>query len=279
MTEGWEMTKRGILIVPSILALIGFAGHSPTASAAQFHSSSQQPPSILLSTLDTSNRADGWDRGGRYRGYRHGHRRYDDNIDAGDVIAGVLLIGGALAVVNAISNSADNNRDRYPYPRDTRDYPDERYRPSPVGGPMYSDGMQRAIEGCVSEVERTSRIATIDTASRSGAGWSIGGELRDGESFHCEIDGSGRIRDVDFGRGTMRDYDDRQPYSVNYDRPSDDYYAQARSRYGTGSPDIRTQDGAPATSWDEGEEVRGWERGEGDDRYDTADGPTLASAD
>ena len=47
-----------------------------------------------------------------WRGYRH-----RDRVDAGDVLAGVLIIGGIAAIASAASNSSRN-----------RDYRDDRYR-------------------------------------------------------------------------------------------------------------------------------------------------------
>ncbi len=62
-----------------------------------------------------------------------GHRRYrhrrDRGVDAGDVLAGILIIGGIAAIANAAKGSSE----RYPT-RDSR-YPEPRR-----GGVSYDDG-------------------------------------------------------------------------------------------------------------------------------------------
>jgi hypothetical protein len=65
------------------------------------------------------------------------YRDRGDNIDAGDVIAGALIIGGIAAVAGAIDNNRDERRERN-Y-RD-RDYRDDDYRERDYRDGGYGDG-------------------------------------------------------------------------------------------------------------------------------------------
>lgn len=116
-----------------------------------------------------------------------------DKIDAGDVIAGALIIGGIAAI--ASSASKDRYRDGYRY-RDNR----------------YGHGnSHRAVERCVRAVERDARragyrfaeVTEIRDVDRERRGWEVEGRLV-----------------VEEGRGWgYRDdrYRDRYRHRVSYD--------------------------------------------------------------
>ncbi len=158
------------------------------------------------------------------------HRRWRRNRDvgAGDVLAGVLILGGIAAIASAANRSRDRVEDypgRYPYPEDRR------YR-SGTPGSYQSRGMDRAVEMCVTEVERgRDRIVSVDSAARTGEGWFVSGELEDSAPFTCRIGNDGRISDIDVGDGA---YDDGVP-DARYDAASvdeqyeDDVYFRARA--------------------------------------------------
>lgn len=150
-------------------------------------------------------------RWGRYRGR--------DRVDVGDVLAGVLIIGGIAAIASAASKNRDE-RNRYP-----ETYPDERQRYRQGDWRADGSGLERAVDMCVDEIERgPERVEVVDNASRTGEGWMVSGALDTGAGFNCRIDNNGRIRDVDLG-GSRADY---APYGE--DRQwSDDYYARARA--------------------------------------------------
>jgi hypothetical protein len=160
--------------------------------------------------------------------WHHG-RHHGDGIDGGDLLAGVLILGGIAAIASAASKDDSDNEYREPYP-----YPDERpeYRPeyaprapSPdyVGG-----GIDSAVDMCVGQVERgNENVASVDNAARTGDGWRISGQLGSGGGFSCWIDNDGRIRNVDLDTG---DYQ-----GASYDAPADgqwrdEDYAAARER-------------------------------------------------
>src|SRR5690606_28171444 len=93
-----------------------------------------------------------------YGDWGHHHRHRGGGVDAGDVFAGLLIIGGIAAIASAASKQNRDQRERdvrYPAP-DYRepsgrygDYPDDRAPPG-YGGV----GLNEAVDTCVGEVER-----------------------------------------------------------------------------------------------------------------------------
>lgn len=173
-----------------------------------------QLPAVSVYKSDDVN-ADGW--------RRHRHR---DGIDAGDVLAGVLIIGGIAAIASAASNSS---RDR--------DYRDDRYRDDyryrsrddqanyRRGDSRYTSGsgIDNAVNLCVGAIERDVRVGSVDSVDRDASGWLVTGTIYNGDGFSCRIDGNGRVDGISFGRGTAA------PYSgASTDRQWDDErYRQA----------------------------------------------------
>lgn len=155
-----------------------------------------QQPAVTVFKSDDVN-ADG------YRRYRH-----RDRVDAGDVIAGVLILGGIAAVASAVSS---NSRDR-DY-RNTRYPSDNRYRTSDSRIDYRGDtrsnagsGIDNAVNMCVSAIERDVRVASVDGVERNASGWLVTGSIYNGYAFSCRIDGSGRIDGIDYGRGAAVPY-------------------------------------------------------------------------
>jgi len=131
--------------------------------------------------------ADGWRR---YRRHR------DRGIDAGDVIAGVVVVG-ALAALIGSANRSSRDRDRY---EDRRvRYDDRRDRG------YESRGIEGAVDMCVDQVEyRDNRVENVDRADRSASGWTVSGTLSDGERWTCSIDNAGEVRSIDYGRAAYQ---------------------------------------------------------------------------
>lgn len=148
----------------------------------------------------------GWG-GGWNRGWR-GHR--DRGIDGGDVLAGILVIGGIAAIASAANRSQQERREReagYPdarYPdRDSRDD----YRRGSAGygydrggaDARYaaSRGMESAVDSCVDEVQRSDRdVYSVDEVGREGDGWRVTGRTVNDRPFDCSVDRDGRISRV-----------------------------------------------------------------------------------
>ncbi len=261
------------LSLPPFLASLGMA--LPVQAATPDRAA--VPASSPLSVLGDAGKVHGWDRGRNHYRYRHG--RHDDGFDLGDVITGILVIGGAVAVANAISDNADDDRpsypDRYPYPRDANSFPYDEHTPDPV-----HDGqaeMARAIDRCIADVEREERIATVDVASRVLNGWTVEGVLRSGGLYRCEVDSFGDIRNVSVDGRELSSWNNEARQTSSYEREDDDYYARARARQGIGSPDPRSSNSEPADEWIGDSDAQDWQRGQTDDRYQTSGDAEIAS--
>jgi hypothetical protein len=152
-------------------------------------------------------------------------RRDRDDIDAGDVVAGVVILGAIAAIAGAAKNRRD--RDRYERP-----YPDADYgyqRPD-------SRGIDRAVDMCVGEVERgQERVGSVDSATRSGEGWHVSGELESGAAYSCTIGNDGRISDVNVG---SYGYGTAPAEAVPDGQYGDDYYSRARENQRSAEPTV-----------------------------------------
>ena len=166
-----------------------------------------------LSLMATPAMARGWH-----------HRGHDRGIDAGEIFAGLLIIGGIAAVATAASNANKNKREqdyrdpesrdsqsRYPTDQDYRDYRAERDRSGGYGqepDDRYAErgaaddwrgavSMDAAVDVCAAELERGNRrIGAVDTVSRENTGYRVEGQMSDGREYSCTVDGDGRIRRV-----------------------------------------------------------------------------------
>lgn len=144
--------------------------------------------------------------------WHRGHRYHGNGVDGGDILAGLLIVGGIAAIASAASRSSEPARHpAYDYPGgpDTGspgyrgpDHPgaqDEAYGDTPaasgyVGG---SAGFDGAVDACTSEIERSSRhIGSVDNVRRMGERYSVEGRLDDGHGYACSIDDTGQIRSV-----------------------------------------------------------------------------------
>ena len=135
-----------------------------------------------------------------------------DGIDAGEIIAGAVILGGLAAIL-----SSDRDRDDY---RDRnyrdRDYRAGRYRDryDRRGYRQRRGNGQRAIEKCIRAVERDARragyryadVTQINDVDRERRGWEIEGRL--------VVDGSRSYRGNRYGNR----YNNRRGYARNGDR-------------------------------------------------------------
>jgi len=167
---------------------------------------------------------------------RDRHHRDRGGVDGGDILAGVLILGGIAAIASAASKS-DNSRTDYPYeePYDNRPIYNE-----PQG--YMGNGIDNAVDMCVNEIERgNDRVAAVDNAARTSDGWQVSGQMSAGGNFSCAIDNNGRIRNLDVGGGyygaSSGQYDNYSAGSQGYDSQWDDStYARARASAGYVDP-------------------------------------------
>lgn len=149
-----------------------------------------------FSMLATPVMARGWGGGG-WGGHRHHHR--GDGVDGGDLLAGLLVIGGIAAIASAASKADKERRDGdYTRPEGDQRPPAPRYGEAPARGYQPGTGsIDAAVDSCVQEVERADRrISSVDSVQRDGAGWRVEGQVGNGRDFACAVDENGRIRSV-----------------------------------------------------------------------------------
>ena len=146
-----------------------------------------------LSLTATPALAQNWGWGGGNWGHHH-----RDRVDVGDVLAGVLIIGGIAAIVSAASSKKRDRRGD-----DRPDYPGDR----PGGYSNDNDqqwqqnaGVDSAVSRCTSELSRRSNGSiNVESINRDGDGWRVQGRSGDGTDFSCSVDGNGQIRNVQVG--------------------------------------------------------------------------------
>lgn len=174
----------------------------------------------------------GWDSGSQSAAnHRHYRYRRHRGVDAGDVIGGLLVIGGIAAIASAASNSAREADYRYrdrSYPYRGGDYRDRPYQYRPHrGDSRYTDsrGIDRAVDMCVRAVERDVRVESVDSVDRQAGGWRVEGSIYNGEGFTCRIGNDGRIDGIDYG---ARRWDGADAGQADDRQWSDAEYIEAR---------------------------------------------------
>lgn len=162
------------------------------------------------------------DAGNAHR-HKRGRWRHRDRVDAGDILTGVLILGGIAAIASAVERNDRDEPYRYPPP------PPE---PGYDAPPRYESGaMERAVESCVSTVEdHGARVAGVDSAARRGDVWDVAGSQENGAPWACSIDEDGVLVDLEIG-----DYETSTATSPG-GQWSDEDYARARAAQGVAAP-------------------------------------------
>ena len=210
---------RSFAVASAALAVASLV--ATPAAAAEFPAVVIAKPVEAMSAWTPADDASDYHRRYRYRRHR--------GVDAGDVLAGVLIIGGIAAIANAAKN-ADSRRYR------DRDYPYRDDRRTDYRQDYDARGIDRAVEMCADEIERNARIDSVDTVNRTAGGWQVTGSLYNGDGFSCSIGQDGRIDAIDYGRSGASWQADDAPQDYSAQAPVDDrqydedYYASARAR-------------------------------------------------
>ncbi|HUD28526.1 MAG TPA: hypothetical protein VMQ93_06615 [Novosphingobium sp.] len=144
---------------------------------------------------------------------RHHRHRGGDGIDAGSLLAGLLVGGAAVAIATSAGKKSSDGRgdDRGDEPAPYR-YPggpvagDQGYGDAPVAddrplhdvpGDVGQGSFGAAVDACSAELERGSqRIDSVDGVRRMGERYSVEGRLQDGRPYACSVDDTGHIRSV-----------------------------------------------------------------------------------
>ena len=157
-------------------------------------------------------------------------RRNRGGSTIGNVLTGLLVVGGIAAVAKAIDKDQEKRRrDRtqgrdYPYdePYDYRN--SERDRRDGSFGRGESREADRAVDACAAEAARTGRVDEILDVDRVGDEWRVRGDYDDGRAFSCSVDRNGRAyvgMDSQASNAWNTRDDDGDPVARPYD-PSDD---------------------------------------------------------
>lgn len=242
----------GLAAAASMAATPAFAADAPQGLVKQ-----QTQGSALFTGFDentfNSSTYDGdtdiseWRRGWRRgRGWRR-HR----GVSAGDVLAGVLIIGGIAAVANAANNNRRRERDVVIVDRDDRrDNREVRRNDS-------TNGLESAVDQCVERIQQDVRVDSVDSVDRTSRGWVVTGALFNGTGFTCAIDNNGRIDAIDYGNlseslGTSEDYREGAAQERADGQWDDQRYLAARQargealRYEASSTYLASNDTRPA---------------------------------
>lgn len=142
--------------------------------------------------------------------HEHGHGgggwgHHGDGIDAGDIFAGLLIMGGIAAIAGAISQRNAEQRDEpQPVPDKYREFPNE----GDVGGGEAPNGwrsgahpssLDQAVEMCADEAQNRGDVDQIWDAGPMDGGFVVRGNLVSGDSFTCKVDSAGRIAQMAVG--------------------------------------------------------------------------------
>ncbi|RYG95467.1 MAG: hypothetical protein EON57_16615 [Alphaproteobacteria bacterium] len=155
--------------------------------------------------------------------------RHDDGIDAGDIIAGALVIGGIAAVASSIGKDRGYNG-TYGGPYYGGRY-DNRYGNNYGYDYNRYGNSRQAVEQCVSAAQRGAygaRVTDIRSVDRKRDGYRIKGTVVVNER------GGGWGRDYNY-RYSGRNYDQGKfSCDVQYGRVVDLDYSGLRGNYGRG---------------------------------------------
>lgn len=135
-------------------------------------------------------------------------RHRDRGVDAGDIIAGAVILGGIAAIATA--GKRDRYSDSYRYD-DRRGYGGDRYQRGGNG--------RNAVERCVQSAERDARrsgyrfadVTEIRDVERTRGGWRVQGRIAvDGQRGYANNRYNYRRNDdrrYDYGHGYNRGHD------------------------------------------------------------------------
>lgn len=200
------------------VALLG----SPAAAAAAAEAPRSAPAPLMSSALSLNqfpapgfdidaetNQWGCWNCGWGGGWHRGGWRRRGPS--AGEVLAGVAIVGGIAAIAAAATSNNRRNRDVVVVDRnrprnvnsdwdrrnDRAQLHDRRSNPR-TGG---ASGLDSAVNQCLATIERDVRVDGVETVQRTPQGWLVAGSLFNGSGFQCRIGNDGRIEQIDFGAG------------------------------------------------------------------------------
>lgn len=190
------LTLRAGLLAAALAATTILAAPASAAPLApEAAASTYFAPSRFDPAAETAQWGCRWGCGWGRRGWRR------NRIDAGDVLIGAAIIGGALAIADS-QRRRERDRDVVVIDRDPRyrdrdadfDRRDTRRDDRRAG----SAGLDSAVDMCLDRIERDVRVETVDNAERTASGWQVTGSIFNGAQFRCRIGNDGRIDTIDY---------------------------------------------------------------------------------
>lgn len=202
---GMAAAAAALLASPAAAADVSRSAPAPLMSSAF---SFNQFPAAGHDIDATANQWGCWNCGWAGGWRRGGWRRRGPS--AGEVLAGVAIVGGIAAIAAAASNNrrnrdvvvVDRNRPRDANPdwnrrNDRARFDDRRSNPRSSG----ASGLDSAVNQCLTSVERDVRVDDVEQVQRTAQGWLVAGSLFNGSGFECRIGNDGRIQSIDYGAG------------------------------------------------------------------------------
>ncbi len=134
---------------------------------------------IALITTSVTPAYAGWGGGiGWGGGWGHG-RHHDDHIDAGDVIAGIFIIGAIATIAGAAKKK-----------REQRDYPDDQQDRGSAQGRGKISSENDAVDACASAVEtrvgQAASVRDITDVKSDADGWDVEGVVEKREGWRAK---------------------------------------------------------------------------------------------
>ena len=162
-------------------------------------------------------------RSNHYSGDRYDRDR--DGISAGEIIAGVAVLGGLAAILSSGDNDRYDNRgyDGRDYRGGDYGYDNGRYDNGGYDYNRYGNSRQ-AINQCVNAVnqrssyKRGARVDQVTRVERTGKGYKIEGRVSTNDRYGNDRYNNGRYNDGRYndGRYDNRYGNDRYGYNNNY---------------------------------------------------------------
>lgn len=149
-------------------------------SAAEFNiNTSAKALSYEEGQLDWTE--DNADRRRRHRRYRRGR------VSAGDIFAGIAILGGIAVIADAASKSKKRKRDRYDYQQPQRAPQDG------FGGNDIGTAVNLCSDAALQSAGADYRVDRINSVSQDGNGWRVDGALIGPQStgFSCGVSNGG----------------------------------------------------------------------------------------
>jgi hypothetical protein len=179
-------------------------------------------------------------RFGRYRGR--------NRIDAGDVLTGILIIGGIAAVASAANSNNRRNRNRDRDYREDRRVEDRRVDDRRTRSSNGSSGLDNAVSLCTAAIERDVRIESVDGVTRNASGWTVTGAIFNGTPFTCQIGPDGEIDRVDYALSSNanQQFDDERYRSARLEADRANVRAEAQAGADQTAGETRLAQALPA---------------------------------